>query len=163
MGVKIAIKHQKNMVTIVTSVIARKMTNTNRFINLTVAKNGLILENHNKRKIEIHYEELDKVYIKKYKINPFIEFLCIALPFVFVHIALQYLPFYLTIFGGVFAVHAVFMHAINSKWYQFFVFLKDGTFYKKRVSMRTKSENFSIINRVEKEFFNYKSNLLASA
>lgn len=148
---------------IVTSIIAKTITNTNKFIDLTVVENGLILEYQNKQKIEISYNKLDKVYVKKYKLNPFVELLCIIFPFLFVYIALQYLPFYLTIFVGVLSVSVVFMYVLNYKWYELFVLLKDGTYYKKKVSQRTKAKIFSIICRVEKDFFDYKSNLLTSA
>lgn len=145
-----------------TSAITKTLTNRNKFDSLTVVENGLILKWHNKREIEIPYTELDKVYIKKYKLNPIVEFLCIAFPFLFVYIALQYLPFYFMIFVSMITVLPVFIRVLNYKWYQLFVILNDGTFFRKRVPLNKKIENFSIINRVEKDFFNYcKSSTLA--
>lgn len=151
------------MNTIATNVIAKTTTNTTKFQSLSLVENGLILKCQDKRSIEIPYAELDKVYIKKYKLNPIVEFLCIALPFVFVYVALQYLPFYLMIFVSLISVLPIFLRVLNYKWYQLFVILKDGTFFKKRVSLNKKMENFSILNKVEKEIFDYKSNALTSA
>lgn len=146
-----------------TSVIARTITSTNKFDSLKVVENGLLLKCQNKREIKIPYTELDKIYIKKCKLNPFVEFLCIAFPFLFVYIAMQYLPFYLMILVSVITVLPVFIRVINYKWYKLFVFLNDGTFFTKRVSLHKKTENFSILNRVEKEIFDYKSSILTSA
>ncbi len=150
------------MNTIATNVIAKTTTNTTKFKSLSLVENGLVLKCQDKRSIEIPYAELDKVYIKKYKLNPIVEFLCIALPFLFVYVALQYLPFYLMIFVSLISVLPIFLRVLNYKWYQLFVILKDGTFFRKRVSLNKKMENFSILNKVEKEIFDYKSNTLAS-
>lgn len=151
------------MNTITTNVITKTITNTTKFQSLTVVENGLVLKCHNKREIEIPYTELDKVYIKKYKLNPLVEFLCIAFPFLFVYLVLQYLPFYFMIFASMITVIPVFVCVLNYKWYQLFVILKDGTFFTKRVSLNKKMENFSILYRVEKDLFDFKSSTLVSA
>ena len=140
----------------------KTISNTNKFQSLSLIENGLILKFQNKLSIEIPYAEVDKVYIKKYKLNPIVEFLCIALPFLFVCVALQYLPFHLMIFLSLISLIPIFLRVLNYKWYQLFVILKDGTFFRKRVSLNTKMENFAILNKVEKEIFDYKSNTLAS-
>lgn len=144
------------------SVLTKTLTRANKFDSLKVVENGLLLKCPNKREIEIPYTELDKVYIKKYKLNPFVEFVGIAFPFLFVYIALQYLPFYLMILVSVITVVPVFICVINYKWYQLNVLLKDGTFFVKRVSTHNKNESFSILNRVQKDFFNYESSTLAT-
>lgn len=150
------------MNTIATNFMTRKITNTTKFDSMTVVKDGLILKYRNKREIEIAYTELDKVYIKKYKLNPIVEFLCISVPFLLVFIALQYLSFYLMIFVSIITVLSVFIQVLNYKWYQLIVILKDGTFFRKRVSLRNKIENLSILYRVEKEIFDFKSNTLTT-
>lgn len=148
------------MNTIATSVIAKTTINTTKFQSLSLVENGLILKCQNKRSIEIPYADLHKVYIKKYKLNPIVEFLCISLPFLFVYVALQYLPFYLMLFVSLISVLPIFLRVLNYKWYQLFVILKDGTFFKKRVSLDKKTENFSILNKVEKDFSDYKFSIM---
>lgn len=141
----------------------KKIANITKFHKITFVENGLLLRCQNKREIEIPYTQLDKVYIKKYKLNPIVEFLCIAFPFLVVFVTLQYLPFYLMILASIITVLPVFIHVLNYKWYRLFVILKDGTFFIKRVSPHNKIENFSMLNKVEKDFFDYKSSTLVSA
>jgi hypothetical protein len=100
--------------------------------------------------------------IKKYKLNPIIEFLCISFPFLFVFLAIQYLPFDLMVLASFIVVIPVIITVINYKWYQLNILIKDGTLFIKRVSLHKKTENFSILNKVQKEFFNYEPSALAT-
>ena len=57
------------MNTIATSVISKTTTSTTKFQSLSLVENRLILKCQDKRSIEIPYAEMDKVYIKKYKLS----------------------------------------------------------------------------------------------
>lgn len=136
---------------------------TSKFDRLTFSNNGLLLKYRNKQEIEIPFEKLEKVYIKKYKLNPFIEFLCISVPFLFVYIAIQYLTFNLMIVVIIITAIPVLINIVNYKWYRFIVHLKDGTSFSKRVCIHNKSENVNILNKIQKECLSYNSTHIASA
>lgn len=139
-----------------------RMTNHNsKFDTLLLIDNGLILKYGKKQEIKISYSELDKVYIDKYKLNPFIEFFCIAIPFLLVLISIQYLSFYLIIIVSLITIPLVFIRILNYKWYQLNICLKNGAFYRKKVSLNKKAENFFIINKIHKEFSYYNFNILS--
>ena len=136
---------------------------TAKFDHLTFSENGLLLKYRKEKEVEISFEELDKVYLKKYKLNPFVEFLCISIPFLFVFMAIQYLPFDLVIFVSIITVLPVLITVINYKWYRFNVYLKDGTFFTKRVRMNKKMENIIILNKIQREYLNYNNAQITSA
>jgi hypothetical protein len=138
-----------------------RMTNHNsKFDTLILIDNGLILKCRKKNEIRISYSELDKVYIDKYTLNPFIEFFCISIPFLLVLVSIQYLPFYLIIIVSLITIPLVFIKVLNYKWYQLNICLKNGAFYRKKVSLNKKAENFSLIHKVQKEFSYYNLNAL---
>jgi hypothetical protein len=139
--------------------------NTTKFRELTLVKHGLILKYGKKREREILFSELYKIYIKSYTLNPLIQFIVILFPFLFIPLAIDYLPFDIVVFAALFTIIPVFLKVNNYKWCQIKVILKDGTSFRKNVSMHLKSENISIINKVQKEWlhFNFNTNLLASA
>lgn len=136
---------------------------TAKFDRLTFSENGLLLKYRNKQEIEIPFDEIEKVYMKKHKLNPFVEFLCISIPFLFVFMAIQYLPFDLMIFVSIITVLPVLITVINYKWYRFNVHLKDGTFFSKKVRLEKKTENIITLNKIQKEFLCYNSAHLTSA
>ena len=45
---------------------------TVKFDHLTFSENGLLLKYRKEKEVEISFEELDKVSLKKYKLNPFV-------------------------------------------------------------------------------------------
>ena len=53
----------------------RTLTANTKFDSLTFSKNGLFLKYRNKPEIEIPFADLDQIYIKKHKLNPFMEFM----------------------------------------------------------------------------------------
>lgn len=136
----------------------------NKFDSLILVENGLILKYGKKRKKEISFSELDKIYIKSHKLNPIIEFVFILLPFLFVLLSVEYIPFDFIIFLALFTIAPVFMKVKKYKWYQLNVLMKDGTFFKKKLSSHMKTQNVSILEKVQKEclHFNFNANLLAT-
>lgn len=135
---------------------------TAKFDRLTFSKKGLLLKYRDEKEVEISFEELDKVYIKKYKLNPFVEFLCIAIPFLLVFITIQFFPSYLMIFVSIISVLPILMTVINYKWYRFNVQLKDGTFFTKRVRLNKKTEDIIILGKIQREYLNYNNAQITS-
>lgn len=132
-----------------------------KFDSITIVENGLILKNGKKTERTISFSELDNIYIKSYKLNPLFEFVFILFPFLFVFLSIQFLPFEMVLIVALFTVVPVFIKAYNYRWYRLKVCLKDGTFFIKKVSLRLKGENISIVNAVKKECLYYKTNAMA--
>jgi hypothetical protein len=133
-----------------------------KFDSLTLVENGLILNNGKKGEKEIPFSELDKIYIKKYKLYPVFEFLFISLPFILTYIVIQYCPSDLVWLASLFTIFPVFMTVNNYKWFKLKVCLNDGTYFMKTISLHLKSENINIVKNVQTEYYNYKINKLAS-
>jgi len=129
---------------------------TNQFDSLTLVENGLILNVGTKSEKEIPFSELDKVYIKKYKLYPVFELLFILLPFMVTYMVIQYCPFDLVLIASLFTVFPVFLAVNNCTWYKLKVCLKDGTYFIKKVSLHLKSENISLVEKVQTEYYNYR-------
>ncbi len=141
--------------------MARTINHNSKFDTLILIDNGLILKYRKRKEIKISYSELNKVFIDKYTINPFIEFFCIAIPFFLVLFSIQYLPFYPIIILSLITIPLVFIRVRKYKWYQLNICLKNGAFYRKKIYLNKKAENFSIINKIHKEFSYYNSNILS--
>ena len=142
------------MNTITLRAMVKNISSTKKFDNLTFSKNGLFLIYQNELQIEISFSDVDEIYIKKYKLTPFMELICISFPFLFVFMAIQYLPSVM-ILVCLFSIIPVFLSIINSKWYRFYVRLKDGTSYRKKVATNEKTKIFSIVEKIRAEHIRY--------
>lgn len=143
--------------------MAGRTFSTSKFDLLTFSEKGLLLKYRNRKQIEIPFEELDKVYIKKYRLNPFVELLCIAFPFLLVFMTIQYFASDLLILGSIITVPPVLITVINYKWYRFNVQLKDGTFFSKRVRFDKKTEDIIALSKIQREYLYHNNAHLTSA
>lgn len=125
------------------------------FDALTLVENGVVLNLKNEKKVEISFLELDKVYIKVYKLKPVQEFLFILFPFLLIFVSIQYIVLEKVAFVALFAIIPVFVKTYNYKRYGLTIGLKDGTVFRKKVSLKVKSVSVSTVNAVKKEQLNY--------
>lgn len=133
------------------------MTANTKFDDLTLVENGLILKNGKKKEIEISFSELDKIYIKVYKLKPIYELGFILFPFLLIYLSVQYVALEKVMFVGLSSVIPMFFKINNFKNYGLVVCLKDGTVFRKRLSLNVKGEYVSIVNAVRKEQLNHYS------
>jgi hypothetical protein len=138
--------------------MVRTINHSVKFNDLTLTKSGLILKYKKKNKLEIPFAEVERIYIKKHKLNPLIELLCISAPFLLILMIIQYSPFDIVIIAALFTILPVFISVINYKWYRLYVRLKDGTFFSKRVPRHMKTESISILEKAQIEIFHYNIN-----
>jgi hypothetical protein len=143
------------MITMNTGTMPRNLTVNTKFDSITFSKSGLFLKYRNEPEIEIPFADLDQIYIKRHKLNPFLEFIGILFPFLFVFMAIQYLPFYLMILVSIISIIPVFIIIVNYKWYRFYVRLKDGTTFRKKIASNMKTETFSIVAKIRAEYLHY--------
>lgn len=93
---------------IITKCSKYRISSTTKFDSLTFSENGLILKYQKKQEIKISFSELDKIYIKKFKLNPFIELFGISSPFILVYITTQYTPYQLLIVASLLTIFPIF-------------------------------------------------------
>lgn len=131
------------------------------FDKLTYSNTSLCVQYRDNLEIAIPFADIDKIYIKKHKLNPVLEFTGIALPFVFVYLVIQYFPSNLMIFASIIGIIPVFVYLNKYKWYRFYIRLNDGTLYRKKISLSLKTESFSTLEKVRAEYISYKYNVSA--
>ena len=91
----------------------RNITAKTKFDSLTFSNDGLVLKFKNNEEIEIPFDNLDKIYIKRHNLNPFWELMGISIPFAFVFMAINYLPLSLMILVSIISILTVFVGVIN--------------------------------------------------
>lgn len=138
------------------------MNANTKFDDLTIVEQGLILKNGKKKDREISFSELDKIYIKVYKLKPVFELGFILFPFLLIFLSIQYITFEKVMFVGVSTIVPVFVKIKNYKSYGLMICLKDGAVFRKKVTSNVIGQNISIINAVRKERFNYYTKINAS-
>ena len=134
--------------------------NTTAFDQLTYSSSGLLIQYKNNPRIEISFADIDKIYIKKHKLNPALEFVAITIPFLMVVLVVQYFPSSLMIFISIIAILPVFMCVINYKWYRLYIRLNDGSSYRKKIAKDLKTESFSVLEKVRAEYLNYNTSTI---
>lgn len=121
---------------------------TLKFDQLTLSENGVQLKYQNKPEHEIPFANLNKLYIKKYNLHPVWELLMISLPFVLVIFTIQYLELYQVAIISIILAVLIIKTFMNFKWYRFYIVLKDGTVFYKKVPLNKKPENVSVLEKV---------------
>ncbi len=127
------------------------MTTNTKFDGLTLVEQGLILKNGKKKEIEISFSELDKIYIKVSKLKPVFELGLILFPFLLIFLSVQFVSLEKMMFVGFSVVIPIFFKINNYKNYSLVVCLKEGTVFRKKLSLNEKGEYVSIVNAVRKE------------
>lgn len=131
------------------------MNGNTKFRGLTVVGNGIILKNGKKEEKEILFSEIADIYVKMYKLKPVYELAFILFPFLLVFLSVQYLALEKVVLIGFTAVVPVFVKINSYKRYGLVVRLKDGTVFRKSISLLVKGQYVSIVNAVRKEQLNY--------
>lgn len=125
------------------------------FNTLTLVDDGVVLSLKNNQEKEISFLELDKIYMKVYKLNPLSELGFILVPFLLIFLSVQFVTLEKVILVGVFTVIPVFIRINTYKNYSLIICLKDGTIFRKKVSLYVKGENISVVNAVRREQLNH--------
>lgn len=131
------------------------MTVNTNFNTLTLIDNGIVLGYKNNQKKEIQFSELDKIYMKVYKLKPLYEFAFILFPFLLVFLCIQYIMIEKIMFMALFTVIPVFIKTYRYKRNGLVICLKDGTVFRKSVPLKLKSENVTMVNAVKREWLSY--------
>jgi hypothetical protein len=130
-----------------------------KFQNLTLVENGIILRLKNNQEKEIPFSELNRIYLKVYKLNPLKEFLFISIPILFVFLfVFMYSAIDVVVNVAFFVFILIFVKVKTHKKYGLNICLKNGIFFRKNVSLRSKDKEVNNLNEIKKAIKNYKNN-----
>ena len=149
-----------------TGAMVRNMTSTIKFDSLTLSENGIVLQNDKKKVSEISYSELDKIYIKVYKLKPMFGFLLVLFPMLFAFLCFEYIQLNIEMSVALLPVIPTIVKINNINKFKRFglvIVLKDGSVFKKHVSKNLKSDAVELINMVKRKCLNYNNWALVSA
>lgn len=128
----------------------------NKFKEVSLVKNNLILIFKSNKKTEIPISELDKVYLTMVKIAPIytISYISISLLILLVSVwLLSYNPIMILPLTTIIII--VGIKLINHKSYGLEICLKNGDYFKKRIPSELKYDTIDVINTIRKEIYTY--------
>lgn len=141
-------------------------TSTTEFDSLTLANNGIVLQYKKKKVGEISYSELDKIYIKVYKLKPIYGFLLVLFPMLFAFLCFEYIHLNIEMSVALPPVIPTIVKINRIKKFKRFglvIALKDSSVFRKHVSKNLKSDTVELIKEVKRKRLNYNNWALASA
>jgi hypothetical protein len=150
----------------VTRAMVGNTTSTTEFDSLTLANNGIVLQYKKKKVGEISYSELDKIYIKVYKLKPIYGFLLVLFPMLFAFLCFEYIHLNIEMSVALPPVIPTIVKINRIKKFKRFglvIALKDSSVFRKHVSKNLKSDTIELINEVKRKRLNYNNWALASA
>jgi hypothetical protein len=141
-------------------------TSTTEFDSLTLAEYGIVLQYKKKKVGEISYSELDKIYIKVYKLKPIYGFLLVLFPMLFAFLCFEYIHLNIEMSVALLPVIPTIVKINRIKKFKRFglvIALKDSSVFRKHVSKNLKSDTVELIKEVKRKRLNYNNWALASA
>lgn len=130
---------------------------TAKFKNITLVKNGLILDYKSKPKKEILFSELDEIYITVKKMKTIYELLIILLSVGVTAFSYFYLQTDIILLIALFIGIAIVLKMNDFKSYGLKIRLKTGDTFEKQVPAKSKHETIDLVNDVRKGIYNYKT------
>lgn len=131
------------------------MSINTKFKNIAIVEQGLILQYGNNEERKISFSEIENIYVKVYKLRPIQELGLILFPFFLIFLSVQYFALEKVIVVGLSVVIPVLVKMNNYKSYGLVLCLKNGTVFRKKVSIDIKGKYISIVNAVRKEQLNH--------
>ena len=131
--------------------MARTITSTTKFESLTIAQNGMVLKYEKKKVSEIPFSELDKIYIKVYKLKPIYCFLFVLFPMLFAFLCFEYVKLNIEMSVALMGIIPTILKTNRFQTFGLVIMLKDGRVFKKQVSKKLKSDTVELINKLKKK------------
>jgi hypothetical protein len=139
------------------------ITSTIKFDSLTLVENGTVLKYKKNKVGEISYSELQKIYIKVYKLKPIYGFMLALFPMLFAFLCFEFIKINIEISLALMLVIPTIVKSNRFQRFGLVIVLKDGSVFKKHISNKFKSDAIELINEVKRKRLNYNNRALASA
>lgn len=128
------------------------MTSKIKFKKISLIENRIVLSFKSKEE-EIHFSEIDKVYIQINNLQPVYYLWFLLTSVVIVILSLKYLPFEIILVVPIFIIITGALKLHNRKIYELKICLKDGRFFKQEVPPKLKSKTIDTVNIIRREIF----------
>lgn len=139
-----------------TGVLATTITSTTKFDNLTVAENRLVLKQGKKQLSQISFSEIDKIYIKIYKPKPIYYHLFVISPMLFAFLCFEFVKLNVEMAMVLFPVIPPLVKTSRFNSYGLVIVTKEGSVYRKKLSLKLKADTIEIINEVKRKMVVHK-------
>lgn len=141
---------------IATDVLTKNKNNTTKFDNLALVDNGLVLKDGKKQLGQISFSEIEKIYIKVYKLKPIYGFLFVMIPVFFAFLCFEFIKLNVEMAMVILPVKPALEKRNRFKSYGLVIVLKDGSVYSKKLPLKFKTDTIEIINEVKRKMVVHK-------
>ncbi|MFE3849470.1 hypothetical protein ACFX5D_16040 [Flavobacterium sp. LB3P45] len=128
----------------------------NKLEEITLDKEGMILNCKERAQKEILFSELNEIYITVNKRKPFSEFLIILISVCIASFSFLFLQTNIMITLSVLLIFTLVVRMSIYNRYGVKICLKNGEIIEKKIEAKSKHEIIDIVNDVKKEIYNYK-------
>jgi hypothetical protein len=112
--------------------MAKTITKITKIDNLTIAQNGLIVKYLKKPIRQIPFSEVDKIYIKVYKLKPIYGYVLLLVPMLLAFLCFEYVKLNIELSLVLLPVIPSIVKWNHFKTYGLVLLLKDGSVFTKR-------------------------------
>ena len=131
--------------------MVRNTTSTTKIEKLSLTDEGLVLQFEKKKISKIYFSELDKIYIKVYKLKPIYGFLFFLFSLLFAFLCFEDVKLNIETTVAILPVIPALVKINRFKRYGLVIVLKDGRVFKKQVAKKLKSDTVELINLVKRK------------
>ena len=128
----------------------------NKLEEITLDRDGMILNCKERAQKEILFSELNEIYITVNKRKPFSEFLIILMSVCIASFSFLFLQTNIMITIAVLLIFTLVVRMSIYNRYGVKICLKNGEIIEKKIEAKSKHEIIDIVNDVKKEIYNYK-------
>ncbi|MFE3872661.1 hypothetical protein ACFX5F_15670 [Flavobacterium sp. ZS1P70] len=128
----------------------------NKLEEITLDKEGMILNCKERAQKEILFSELNEIYITVNKRKPFSEFLIILISVCIASFSFLFLQTNIVLTLSVLLIFTIVVRMSTYNRYGVKICLKNGEIIEKKIEAKSKHEIIDIVNDVKKEIYNYK-------
>ena len=128
----------------------------NKLEEITLDKEGIILNCKERAQKEILYSELNEIYITVNKRKPFSEFIVILISVCIASFSFLFLQTNIILTLSVLLIFIIAVRMSTYNRYGVKICLRNGETIEKKIDAKSKHEIIDIVNDVKKEIYNYK-------
>ena len=126
-----------------------QISNSAKFDSLKIVENGLLLKYGKKLPSAILFSEIDTIYIKVYQSR--FRHISILIPVTLAFLYFEYAQLDITMFMAFSPVIPLLVKTNYFRRFALVIRLKEGTFFRKNISVKTKFKTIELLNAVKKE------------
>lgn len=139
------------MNTTTTGVMVRTLNSSKKFDSLTISDNGIVMQFGKKTVSEISYSELEKIYIKVYKLKHIYGSILVSFPLLLAFLCFESIQLNVELYLALLPVIPAFVKINRFKRYGLVMTLKNGSVFTKKVPLRLKTDTIELINEVKRK------------